>query len=83
MTMAKKNKGKILDTLNNMFKSEVVKSMEQEMAKTTAERITDLEVRISGHKKRRMKITKTIANLNNQIDMINAKALRLERIKKD
>ncbi|MCS5550580.1 MAG: hypothetical protein NZ811_03575 [Gammaproteobacteria bacterium] len=52
------------------------------MAKTTEERITDLEARIQGHKDRRNKITKTIANLNNQIDMINAKALRLERIKK-
>ena len=55
----------------------------KKMAKTTEERITDLETRIKGHKDRRNKITKTIANLNNQIDMINAKALRLERIKKD
>jgi len=62
---------------NNKAK-EIVK-----VAKTTEERITDLEVRIQGHKDRRNKITKTIANLNNQIDMINAKALRLERIKKD
>ena len=52
------------------------------VAKTTEERIEDLETRIEGHKDRRNKITKTIANLNNQIDMINAKALRLERIKK-
>ncbi len=55
---------------------------EEVVAKTTEERITDLEARIQGHKDRRNKITKTIANLNNQIDMINAKALRLERIKK-